>query len=100
MFDMSLASLYLAKGKRRDIVREKERPQLKPMLLRACCYQVSQRLSAEIEGRAKFFNEKKIQFPTRTTISLDDSKIIQLSSIGKSTCKEICSQSLMKPQFH
>ncbi len=75
-----------------SIVREKERPQLHPMLLRACSYQVSQRLSAEIEGRTKFFNEKKKkQFFARTTTSLDDSKIIQLSSNGKSRCKEICS---------
>jgi hypothetical protein len=63
MFDISLSSLSITKEKRRDMVREKERPQLKPMLLRACCYQVSHRLSAEIEGRAKFFNEKKYSFP-------------------------------------
>jgi hypothetical protein len=53
------SSLSISKGKGRDIVREKERPQLHPMLLRACSYQVSQRLSAEIESRTKFFNEKK-----------------------------------------
>jgi hypothetical protein len=63
MFEIPLSSLSITKGKRRDVVREKERPQLKPMLLRACCYQVSQRLSAEIEGRAKFCDEKKCNFP-------------------------------------